>query len=176
MDKILNHTEFTAFKNIGKKYDEAKVEQCIADAHTDLSETLGAFYFDVIKNITNTEYAVLLNGGEYTENGLELIHDGLKALVADYTYSRYLYEQNTNHSPFGMVVKNSQDSTPVDRNMIKDLVGQTNKLAARKWELIEGYLNANAEKFPVWKKCQNSPNNPTSFSTARFTMFSTGRK
>jgi hypothetical protein len=60
--------------------------------------------------------------------------------------------------------------------MIRDLVGQTNKDAGRKWELIEDYLEANIELFPVWAKSKRTvDNNPASFNTGRFTFMSTGK-
>lgn len=178
MTNIITHTEFAELKNISKKYDTDKVESSITQAHTDLREVLGgAFYFDVINNIETAEYLNLLNGGEFLVEEMNFMHDGLKALVADYTYARYLYEINANHTPFGMVGKNSNDSQPVDRNMIKDLVTQANKDAVRKWELIKSYLEQNDVIFPIWAKSQKTvDNNPATFNTGRFTFFSTGRK
>jgi len=177
MNNLITHTEFSELKSISKRYDDDKVNKSITQAMTDLREVLGvSFYFDVISNTETAEYTTLLDGGEFSVEGLTYVHDGLKSLVADYAYARYLYEVNTNLTSFGMVGKNNQDSTPVDRNMIKDLVGQTNKDAGRKWELIEDYLEANIELFPVWAKSKRTvDNNPASFNTGRFTFMSTGK-
>lgn len=178
MNNILNHTEFNTYKNIGKKYDEDKVEQCITQAHIELRGVMGdAFYFDVIKN--QEQYTDLLKGCEFSIGEFTYSHDGLKSLVADYSYSRYLYEVNTILTPFGMVSKNSNDSTQVDRNMIKDMTKQISVDAGLKWQLIEAYLNNNPELFPVWAKQKDnkgdlSPSN-SSFNQVRFTFLSTGR-
>lgn len=177
MNQIINHVEFSDIKHIGKKYDSNKVDESITQAHSDLRELLGgAFYFDVIKNLENPDYSNLINGGEFIKDEIEYIHDGLKLLVADYTHARYLYEVNNNPSPFGMVNKTSQDSQPVDRNMIRDLVGIANKDASRKWELIKEYLDINKTFFNVWNitKCSPQSNN-SSFNSVRFTFLSTGK-
>jgi hydrogenase maturation factor HypE len=179
MSNIITNTEFANLKAISKKYDNDKVEQCITQAHIDLRGVLGdAFYFDVIKN--QATYGDLLNGSEFTVSDFTYVHDGLKSLVADYAYSRYLYEVNHNHTPFGMVNKNSNDSTPVDRGTLKDLVKQSNQDAAKKWSLIEDYLNANETTFEVWAmqnaQCGTPTNNSNGFNSTKISILSTGKR
>ena len=178
MNNIITHIEFAELRNISNKYDNDKAEASIAQAHGDLREALGsAFFFDVMKNQDNADYADLLEGSEFIKDEMVYYHEGLKALVSDYTYGRYLYEINANPSPFGMVTKNSNDSQPVDRNMIKDLVGQANKDAVRKLQLIEDYLDVNKETFSIWAKQQESgiDTSDSSFSSTRFSFFSSGK-
>lgn len=179
MNNILTVVEFAELRSISKKYDIDKVEQAITQAHGDLREALGdAFFYDVMKNQVDAKYTDLLEGSEFTKDDFILYQNGIKSLVADYAYARYLYELNINHSPFGIVNKNSQDSSPVDRNTIKDIVKQTNQDAARKWDLIEDYLNVSEEIFTVWKKANDKgqvDNSPNGFNSTRFTFFSSGK-
>jgi hypothetical protein len=175
MSNIITNEEFKTFRNITYKVDESKITISITQAHTDLREVLGdAFYFDVIKN--QGSYSELLDGFEFEVDGNEYIHEGLKSLLADYAYSRYLYEINITHSPFGMVQKTNQDSEPLDRNMIKDLVKQVNMDASRKWELIRVYLDANKETYKVWAEQEpEDTEDGTGFNKTRFTFLSTNR-
>lgn len=179
MSNIITHIDFKDFRTISKKYDIDKVESSITQAHTDLMEVLGsAFYFDVIKKQADTAYVDLMEGSEFLKGEFTLQHAGLKALVSDYTYARYLYEINTTQTPFGMVSKSSNDSTPVDRNMIKDLVHQAQKDAVSKWELIRDYLNANKETFTVWSKQQDTGSindGGGSFNEPKFTFISSNK-
>lgn len=179
MSNIINTVEFASLKAISKKYDSDKVEQSITQAHLDLRGVLGdAFYFDVIKN--QATYGELLDGSEFVEGEFTFLHDGLKSLVADYAYGRYLYEVNVNLTPFGAVGKNSGDSTPVDRATIKDLVKQSNQDASRKWAMIEAYLDVNKDTYTIWAKqneqCGVPTNNSNGFNSTRISILSTGKR
>ena len=179
MDNILTHIEFADIKQISKKYDEDKLTQAITEAHGDLQEILGeAFFYNVVKNQEEAAYLPLLNGAEFIKDECALYHNGLKNLVADYAYIRYLYQVNVNHTPFGLVGKNSNDSTPVDRYVIKDIIKQTNIDASRKWELIKDYLNVKKDVFEVWSKVSEGcgvDNSPSGFNSKRFTFFGTNK-
>ena len=171
---LITHEEFSSLKNIGVDYNHFKVDECINNAHSDLQEVMGSgFFFDVIKNQNEIEYNDLINGSSFiNEKGYDVAHKGLKSVLVDYTYSRYLYEINNSITPFGMVTKQYQDGETVDRNMIKDLVKMSNQNAATKWELIEDYLNVNLSTFPIWARQKNQNHNPTNntFNTSKFTF------
>ncbi|MFC6858792.1 DUF6712 family protein [Zunongwangia atlantica] len=180
MNNILTHQDFANLKNIGNNYDVNKVEQCISGALIDLKKTLGnGFYFDLQKNANEADYSDLIEGCQYEDkDGYTVQHEGVKSLLADYTYSRYLYEINNSVTPFGMVQKQYQDGEQVDRNMIKDLVSQNNQDAAMKWQLIEGYLNQNASTFEVWARQNESHinNDNNSFNNVKFTFLPSQNK
>lgn len=177
MSNIITNDEFKAYRNITYKVDENKITNSIKQAHSDLKEVLGdAFYFDVIKNQNESSYSELLSGDEFDIDGNIFIQDGLKSLIADYAYARYLYEVNINHSPFGMVQKQSNNSEPIDRNMIRDLVKQVNIDASRKFEIIKVYLDANKETFKVWDKQRDvDTEDGPGFNSVRFSFQSTNR-
>lgn len=177
MSNILSVQEFKDFRDISYKVDESKITKSIKGGLIDLREVLGdAFYFDVIKNQNSPSYTELLDGIEFDVNGNAYIQEGLKSLLADYAYARYLYELNVNHSPFGLVQKNSENSEPIDRNMIKDLVKQTNIDASKKFELIRTYIDANKDTFKVWdKQKEGDTESGTGFNTSRFSFQSTNR-
>lgn len=175
---IITTKDFRSLRNITYKIDEGKVSMSITQAHTDLREVLGdAFYFDLVKNKDEAAYGDLLNGSEFNVDGNVYIHEGIKSLLADYSYARYLYEVNINHSPFGMVQKNSQDSEPIDRNMIKDLVKQVNQDASRKFELIRTYLDSKKDVFTVWAgQDDEDTDNSTGFNATRITFMNTNKR
>jgi len=178
-NNILSHEDFAAYKNIGNNYDINKVVQCIEGASIDLKKTLGNFYFDLLKNANEADYSDLIEGAEYiNKDGYNVQHEGIKSLLADYTYSRYLYEINNSVTPYGMVQKSYQDGETVDRNMIKDLVAQNNQDAAQKWVMIEGYLNQNASTFEVWARQNESHihNDNNSFNNVKFTFLPSKNK
>ena len=178
MDKLITPQEFTTFRNVGNKFDPKKIGEAIEQAQSDLREIMGnPFFFDVMKNHTSPEYTDLMAGSEYTEGTYLMMHNGIKSLLADLTYARYIYEINTTLTPFGAVTKTHGDSAPVSHSMIKDLVKQTRIDSDKNWQLIEGYLEVNKDTFPVWasQNSCNTSNNNGSFQQTRFTFLSTGK-
>lgn len=150
MEKLITAEQFATYRDIGQKYDKNKAEECIQLAQSnDLWDKLGEFLFIVLANITNPDYKDLLDGDGKQE--------GLKSLLADYAYARYLYAANVNFTPFGVQQKNTQDSQAVDRRIILDMVGQAQKDAANKFRFIEKYLKENQSLFPEYSK-HNDPN------------------
>ena len=142
--KIITVEEFATLRDISKKVDVSKVNECILLAQkSDLYEALGGFYFDLIKDAGNIVYADLLNGSEFEYCGEMYIHDGIKAFLADLVYSRYIYMSNINLTPFGTQQKFTQDSSGVDRNVIKDLVKQAQVDSDAKFKTIKKYLLSN---------------------------------
>ncbi|RAK21607.1 hypothetical protein B0I03_10539 [Flavobacterium aquaticum] len=161
MNKIITATEIKNYKDIGNKVDENKINPIIEQAQlTELKDVLGSeFYFDVLNNLNNPIYQDLLSGSTFTYNDIVYHQDGLKALTADYFMAKYVMQINTNITPFGATIKQSNDSVPAERNSLKDISTMQMQLAGSRWEQIKKYLDANKEIFPKWKSlnCTSSP-------------------
>ena len=138
---FITTTEFKTFRDIGKKIDIDKASEAIKLAQgVDLYDVLGNFLFNVLDNLESASYADLMTGSTFTYNDTTYQHDGLKSLLADYAYARYVASINVNFTPFGAVKKISQDSEPVDRNTIRDTVKLTQQDASIKFSFINKYL------------------------------------
>lgn len=153
MNNLLTPTQIQSFKDIGYKIDENKINPIIEQAQiVELKEVLGdRFYFDVLANKDNPDYAPLFSGCSFTYFDVNYYQDGLNALLGDYFMSKYVLQVNTNFTPFGATQKLAQDSEPTDRNSLKDISTQQLQLAGARWEIIYLYLNANPALFPNWK-------------------------
>jgi len=149
MDNLLiTPVQLADYRNISKKYDKKRLEECISLAQkVDLQEMIGEFYFDVMVDSEEAEYADLMSGATFTVNDKQYFQEGLKSLIADLAYIRYLYIINTNQTAFGMVQKLNEDSQPIDRNMIKDLVKVAQQDANTKFRMIDKYLIENSATF-----------------------------
>ena len=166
MAHLITSTEFATYRNISQKLDEGKIDESIGLAQqSDLIEILGDFYFDVIENAAVAEWLPLLNGSTFTYNNDKFEHAGIKKMLADYTYSRYVYTANINATPFGFQKKFTQDSEGIDRNTIKDLAKQAQVDAGIKFKFIEYYILSEPELFSRY--CKNK-NQGTSFFTQKF--------
>lgn len=163
MQRLITAQDFGKFKDVGKKLDTQKINECITEAQmVDLFDYLDEFLFDVVENREDPTYADLMNGSSFVVDGLNYSHIGLKAFLADLTYPRFIYKVNVNLTPFGAVQKLSQDSSPVDRNVLKDIAKQTQIDADIKFKAIRKYLEINKSLFPRYNSgsCSggNNPN------------------
>lgn len=163
MDNLITVAEFAEYRHISKKLNTDKIEEAIRLAQTsDLVAILGDFYFDVLKNKDETTYAPLMDGGYFTDDdGEEYYQEGIKRMLADYVYGRYIYTINANPTPFGMQAKYTDDSNPIDRNQIKDLSKQGRADAGVKFVYIEKYILTEPTLFSRY--CRNK-HNKTSFN------------
>lgn len=162
MDRLITYTEFAAYRNISQKLDTGKINEAIDLAQqSDLINILGEFYFDVIKNKDESTYADLLNGCEFEYEGEDFEHVGIKKMLADYAYARYIYIKPVNDTSFGFQFKETQDGTNVDRNYLKDMQKQAQIDAGIKFKYIEKYILSEPDLFSRY--CEsNKPK--TSFS------------
>jgi len=153
MNNLLTPEQIKNFKDIGNKIDENKIKPIIEQAQiVELKATLGdRFYFDVLVNKDNPDYAPLFSGCSFTYFDVNYYQDGLNALLADYFMSKYALQVNTNFTPFGATQKLTPDSELSERNSLKDISTQQLQLAGARWEIIHLYLNANPALFPNWK-------------------------
>lgn len=163
MNKIIEVEEIKIYKDIGKNPDKDKISQLIEEAQiTHLKDTLGSqFYFDLYNNLDNPIYQDLLSGSSFSYKDINYYQDGIKALLSDYFMSKYVMQINVNFTPFGATVKETDNSSPVERNTLKDISTQQLQLASSRWELIEMYLDSNKSIFSNWKNntCTNSSEN-----------------
>ncbi len=155
---MITTTEFKSFRDVGKKLDTDKATEAIKLAQgVDLYDVLGDFLFVVLDNVDSVSYADLMTGSTFTYGDITYQHDGIKSLLADYTYARYVASINVNFTPFGAVKKLSNDSEPVDRNTIRDTVKLAQQDASIKFSFIDKYLLSDTVTFTdYWTG--NNPN------------------
>lgn len=119
----------------------------------DIQGLLGSsLYVDVITNLDADKYDHLLNGGTYTgcDNTLKM-HSGLRRVLTHYAYASYVYRKSFVDVPFGVVIKQSQDSIPVPTNELRNLHDEHRDIAFRYWKQVADYLCASREVLTLWK-------------------------
>lgn len=158
MIRIITVEDIPSLKDLGKKADSDKLNPIIDQAQdVELRDYLGMhFYFDVLGNISNPSYSDLLNGSIFSYQGVQYAHEGLKAMLIDLVYARFMAEINVNITPFGATVKLSPDSEPTSQAALKDKAQQNRESAASKWEIIQLYLEQNKANFPNYNYKANT--------------------
>ena len=162
MANLITAAEFVEFRKISKKFSEEKIDESIELAEqSDFQDSLGGFYFDVVKNSGESSYAELMNGSEFEYESESWTHKGLKAFLADLALARYLLTINVNLTSFGATVKLTPDSEPVDRNTIRDMIKQAQQDASIKFSIIRKYILSKPDLFKRY--CKGEKTETSSF-------------
>ena len=146
---IITLADIRKTRDISSSVKEARLNQFIRDAElTDLRPLLGeVLYQDLVTNPTETargSYPDLLDGAIYTYSGYTYTHPGIKDVLVDLAYARYRFMGADIDTPFGSVVKQSQNSQPTGVGRDREIYSAIRKVAFAKWELVKDFLNRRA--------------------------------
>lgn len=146
---LITNTELKALRDIGNKIDTDKADEAIQLAQeTDLYNLLGDFYFDVVANAAEVgNWAALMDGSDFTVDSETYTHRGIKALLGDLAYARYIKKINANITPFGMTVKSTPDSQPVNEETQKQAALDAKRDAGVKLRLILQFMDTEKTTF-----------------------------
>jgi hypothetical protein len=93
---------------------------------------------------------LLLDGGSYTYQGKTYLFQGLKNCIIYYAFARFTNRTAFNYTAAGIVVKDSDLSTPISDKVMQRLETESRLMAdAIKCEIIT-FLNRNYANYPLW--------------------------
>jgi hypothetical protein len=97
------------------------------------------------------ENQLLLDGGIYTYQSKTYMFQGLKACIIYYAFARFTNRTAFNYTAAGIVVKDSDLSTPISDKIMQRLETESRLMAdAIQCEIIT-FLNRNYLNYPLWK-------------------------
>lgn len=146
--------------HLGRKADQAIQDAEILDIKPLLGEKL---YFDMRANEDATNYALLLDGGEYTYDDFTYDFVGLKRVHVEFAYARLIFFGSETASPHGVVEKINQDSRHISRDRKKELWTASRQTAVEFWEEVRRFLIRKEEDFPHWDICKTNPGKVSGF-------------
>ena len=155
--RLISVTDIRELKDISKSVPEKKVNQYIDDAEIlDLMPNLGdRFYSDIKANPTKAEYVKLLDGGEYEkiENGqpFKYFNPGIKKVLVEFSYARYILFGGYTDTPFSMVEKLSQDSRPVEKESKRAMYKNMQQVAQLYFGEVEKFILRNHTDYPLYR-------------------------
>lgn len=143
---IITLADIRKTRDISSSVKEVRVNHFIKDAElVDLMPLIGDVLFqDLLNNPTEVargNYPDLLNGSTYSYSGYTYTHPGIKNVLADFVYARYRFMGSDIDTPFGTVVKSSQNSQPTGTVRNREIYSAIRKVAFSKWELVKDFLN-----------------------------------
>ena len=152
MKLIINRNDIAERRQISKSVTEEKLSEYIYEAQiNDLQGLLGPnFYADLLQNLDTVANQALLNEGTYTYNGDTYTNYGLKAVLAEFAFSRYVLTGGQTDTPFSLVEKIDPNSTPVDYAGRKARSKGAQQTALNLWDNVRVFLDRNASTYPLW--------------------------
>lgn len=144
MSKILTIQQLKKFKQLTSTLDERNtniIQQCIDDAEDmDLSQLLGnRLYTYVMSNIEKCEDIISPKVFLDCAN-MQRSHAGLRKIVANYAYARYLNGDNIRVQPVGVVAQHSDNSNTVMFNEIRRRANEARDLGRSYFTDVNYYI------------------------------------
>jgi len=133
----------------------------------DLKPFLGyALYYDLLKHLETDgtlkedapqHYKDLLNGSEYLdEHGHIVLYQGLKPVLAYFTFARFIEADAVHYTATGPVTKRYDNADAVPAKDIAKLVQQQRSTANAYANETERFLVDHQEQFPAWRYNYNN--------------------
>lgn len=123
------------------------------------SKLLGLPFYQYICT-TNDNLTDLLDGCQYTDcSGNTVSHPGLKTVFVYLFWMRYVYDINYIDTPTGMVSKTRTDSEQLSMGHLKNISSNYETMAMNYFKMVDGYIMANKEMYPLYKGCQKHTTN-----------------
>ena len=154
---LLSLDDIQSFKSLSSSINEAKaLLPFVQEAEEfDIVPFLGQELFNALKTDFEASpslatYADLFNGSTYTYSDRSYTHQGIKAVLAYYSYARYVANSNTVSTKYGLVVKENEFSSPVSEKTLARRISQAQSGAAVYQERVRLYLIHHVDDFPLW--------------------------
>lgn len=141
MTLLINRAEIAKYKQISKSVFDDVLNMHIREAQfSDIRPLLGEQLFNAILK-TPADFTEILDGGEYTHNGITYYNYGLKATLCYYAYGRYLMFGNVTDTPFSTVEKlNGAESKPMEYSTKKSIWNENKDIAYNYFVSLHEYL------------------------------------
>ena len=142
MNLIIGRTELLQREPVSKGIPDDYIAKVTKEAQLeDLRCLVGdSLFFYILANLSDDGVKKLLDGDDFTYNGVTMEHYGLKGVLASYIMARIALDDIKSTS-FNMVVKKTDWSESADSSSRRDLAKQKKNYAFSQYQLIEKYMS-----------------------------------
>lgn len=111
-------------------------------------------YYCIMKDVT--QHNDLLNPHKWEQNEITYQHSGLKAVLIQFVYALYMLKGNIQDTSYGMVVKQTPHSEPVEYKERKDWHVRHRQQAHTLFTEVKQYIDFRYSKKTVKRKFKTS--------------------
>ena len=150
---LITKSDISQYRQISQSVPDDIINQAIQDAELlDLKPLLGELlYYDLITNKAIAKYVDLLNGKTYVYNDNNYTTLGLKVVIANLAYARYIIFSGEKDTPFGLVNKNSQYSVSSEFTKKKAMAKQAEQISYEYFKSVKDFLTRKPDDYPLWE-------------------------
>ena len=165
MQPLIDADFIRYFRDLSHNVKNKVINPMIMDAQiSDVRPLLGDDLFYKIV-ATPQNYFELLDEFDFdTKDGNKSKSFGLKRVIAEFAYARYLFKNSDISTPNGLVQKQNENTqnTPIDR--AKELYTDQRKTAVTYWLSVERYLTIKRDTYPTFRQnIRQTTGNKTSY-------------
>ena len=152
-DELITLSNVRQYRDVDTQYDPVRFSAFLKEVQEhDLKELLGdALWLNFFENITDINYATLLNGVEYTYNNQTILYSGLKPFLVWAWLAKLPLEGNLHHTQSGDVSYLRDITASPSKSVMNQALEnyKQNKLVERN-KIIQ-FLNTNPNTYPLWE-------------------------
>ena len=163
MQNLIVLSDVQKYKTIYRAFEaELDIEAYIEEAQLlDLKQWLGdAFLMQLIEqrrtNSLMPANKLILYGGAYTYDGQTRHVEGICAVLAYYTYARFVIRSSAKATQFGMVTKTDNYSEPVSDAKLSKMKRESVEAAEAYKQDVILLLTRKPEDYPLDASCKSS--------------------
>lgn len=165
LSDIQEFKELSSNINVGKKVNLYVIEAQKFDIVPFLGETLYILLendFVQSPSLPTQIYRDLFEGSEYTVGTRTYRHEGIRSVLAYFSYGRIVANSKVNSTAFGIVEKTNSHSDGISEKTLARQVSMANALASGELARVEKFLCNNSKDYPDWIGYGSDNNRPRS--------------
>lgn len=155
----MNDTQLVTLAELRETYDVSKNFRDVRlDAHimraqrNDVRPILGeALYYNLMQNLTDPKYILLINGGSYDYRGETIFFQGLTPLISAYAYARTVSDNDVFVTAKGNKTKTDPNSTQTSESVVNEKSRQAVSEAVNIGNEVIRFLEQNPTDYPLFK-------------------------
>lgn len=173
MKLLINKQDIEKYVQLSLHRKDAEIERYIREVQLFDLKTLvcDAFFVDLTDEDAQTDYALLLNGGNYEYEGKKHYFEGLKACLTYFFYARYVFKSHQKDTATGLVMKENTHSSAISVSEKRDLQKLYLQDADKLWTECLLYLQRNQQKYPYFEKCNEGCKEQSNNARLKFSIF-----
>ena len=152
MTALITVDDIKKYRPIAANITQARILPYILESQViDLRATLGdKLYEDFMADYSVAKYQTLINGGTYVVDSVTITFPGLVPMLCYFALARFVPNAQINLTAFGLVKKNSAESTPLDAREVDVLASELRSVAISYQDKVRAFLNNDPTTYPYY--------------------------
>lgn len=157
--RLFTVEDIARYRPLSKSIPKERIDPYIEEVQLiELQNVLGdALFYDLMLKFDTSgdpmysKYQDLLNGVVYVVNSVSIQCGGLVPMLCYYTLARFFRNNPINITRYGLVTKNTEESTPVEQPAVEAAIGELKSIGINYQNRVIEFLKAKATDYPLYQ-------------------------